>query len=198
MKYLASFMLLALAGCAAQPTVKSWLDPVSSVTITAQTEPLVLVRAEPVPTFNERDYAQLAAIEVNRMGERRLYLVAILWTTGDLAPAQNVESSFSQIDVQLGDRTVALSRHTGEVSELGIGQPALPLPIPGSRHIYFPVERNDLRAISQSKSIQLTARGVPDSPRRYEEFTDGRQSLSDFLGQLPGEPKGEATRPNSG
>lgn len=187
MKYSALLLMLTLAGCASQPTVKQWLDPVSSVTITAQTEPLVLVRASPAPTANERDYAQLAAIEVNRMGDRRLYLVAILWTTADLSSNQQAgfEDSFSRIEVQLPDRTVALTRHTGEISELGIGEPALPLPIPGSRHVYFPVERNDLRALSQSNRVQLTALGMPNAPRRYEEFADGRQSLSDFLGQLP-------------
>lgn len=187
MKYFVLFLMLAVAGCASQPTVKQWLDPVSSVTITAQTEPLVLVRASPAPSANERDYAQLAAIEVNRMGERKLYLVAILWTTDELSSNKRTrfEDSFAQIDVQLSDRTVALKRHEGEISELGIGEPALPLPIPGSRHIYFPVERHDLRALSQSNSVQLTARGVPDEPRRYEEFADGRQSLNDFLGQLP-------------
>lgn len=185
-KYSALLLSLALAGCASQPTVKQWLDPVSSVTITAQTEPLVLIRATPPPTDNERDYAQLAAIEVNRQGDRKLYLVAILWTTADLSNrATGLEAAFSQVDVRLPDRTVALTRHAGEISELGIGDPALPLPIPGSRHIYFPVERNDLRAISQSRSVQLTARGVPDVPRTYEEFADGRQSLSDFLSQLP-------------
>lgn len=183
---------VAMSGCASQPTVKQWMDPVSSVTITAQTEPLVLVRASPAPTANERDYAQLAAIEVNRMGDRKLYLVAILWTTAELSINQQsgFESSFSQIDVQLPDRTVALTRHEGDISELGIGEPALPLPIPGSRHIYFPAERHDLRAISQSNRVQLTARGVPNAPRRYEEFADGRQSLSDFLGQLPPQPAG--------
>lgn len=205
MKYSALFLLLTtLVGCAAQPTVKSWLDPVSSVTITAQTEPLVLTRDAPEPTANERDYAQLAAIEVNRMGDRRLYLVAILWTTGDLSSDQRAsfENSFSQVEIDLGERTVALTRHLGEIAELGIGQPALPLPIPGSRYMYFPVGRDDLRAISQSHNVQLTTRGIPDAPRRYEEFTDGRQSLSDFLSQLPADssspPQGEAARPNTG
>lgn len=194
MKYSALFLLLALAGCASQPSVKQWLDPVSSVTITAQTEPLVLVRASPVPTANERDYAQLAAIEVNRMGDRRLYLVAILWTTADLSSDQQsrLEDFFAQIEIQAADRTVALTRHTGALSELGIGEPTLPLPIPGSRHIYFPVERNELRAISQSNRVLLTARGVPDAPRRYEEFADGRRSLSDFLGRLPAQAASSA------
>lgn len=187
MKYSALLLsLMILAGCAAQPTVKSWIDPKSSVTITAQTEPLVLIRAEPAPSMNERDYAQLTAIEVNRMGERKLYLVAILWSSGELWSDRQgtFQSAFQQIEVNLGDRTVALTPHTGDVSELGISQ-ALPLPIPGSSPIYFPISRDDLRAISRSGKIQLTARGKPDAPRRYEEWQDGRHSLNDFLGQLP-------------
>lgn len=186
MKYSALLLALLLAGCATQPTVKSWMDPKSSVTITAQTEPLVLVRAGPAPTVNERDYAQLTAIEVNRMGERKLYLVAILWSSGDLRPDRRDSSqhAFDQIDVNVGDRTVALTPHSGEVSELGINQ-ALPLPIPGSDPIYFPISREDLRAISRSSRIELTASGVPEAPRRYEEWQDGRRSLNDFLSQLP-------------
>lgn len=193
MKYSALLLTLMLAGCAAQPTVKSWIDPKSSVTITAQTEPLVLIRAAPAPSLNERDYAQLTAIEVNRMGERKLYLVAILWSSAELWADQNqtFQNAFKQIEVNLGDRTVALTPHTGEVSELGISE-ALPLPIPGSSQIYFPISRDDLRAISHSTRIELTARGVPEAPRRYEEWQDGRRSLNDFLGQLP-----EVSRPQS-
>ena len=187
MKYSALLLsLMILAGCAAQPTVKSWIDPKSSVTVTAQTEPLVLIRAEPAPSLNERDYAQLTAIEVNRMGDRKLYLVAILWSSAELWTDQQgkFDGAFKQIEVNLGDRTVALTPHTGNAAELGINQ-ALPLPIPGSTQVYFPISRDDLRAISRSSKIQLTARGVPDAPRRYEEWQDGRQSLNDFLGQLP-------------
>lgn len=186
MKYSALLLTLMLAACATQPTVKSWMDPKSSVTITAQTEPLVLIRAAPAPSLNERDYAQLTAIEINRMGERKLYLVAILWNSADLWPDQGAtfQSAFKQIEVNLGDRKVALTPHTGEISELGISE-ALPLPIPGSSQIYFPISRDDLRAISRSPRIELTASGVPDAPRRYEEWQDGRRSLDDFLGQLP-------------
>lgn len=186
MKYSALLLsLMILTGCAAQPTVKSWIDPKSSVTVTAQTEPLVLIRSEPAPSLNERDYAQLTAIEVNRMGDRKLYLVAILWTSTELWDQQGkFEGAFKQIEVNLGDRTVALTPHTGNAAELGISE-ALPLPIPGSTQVYFPISKEDLRAISRSSKIQLTASGVPESPKRYEEWQDGRQSLNDFLGQLP-------------
>lgn len=185
MKYSALLLTLLLAGCAAQPTVKSWMDPKSSVTITAQTEPLVMIRAEPAPGTNERDFAQLTALEVNRMGERKLYLVAILWgSTEPGAQSGQVPNAFKQIEVNLGDRTVALTPHAGDASELGISQ-ALPLPIPGSSEVYFPISRDDLRAISHSSRIELTATGIPAAPRLYQEWQDGRRSLNDFLGQLP-------------
>lgn len=193
MKYSALLLSFLLVGCAAQPTVTSWMDPKSSVTITAQTEPLVLIRSQPAPAMDERDYAQLTAIEVNRMGDRKLYLVAILWSSADLWDSQRsvFEDSFKQIELDVGGRTVTLRPHTGDVASLGI-ETQLQLKIDGSRYIYFPISREELRAISSSNRIQLTAGGVPEQPRRYEEWKDGRQSLSDFLSQLP------ELRPNSG
>lgn len=37
MKYTSLLLIVTLLGCSSAPTVKSWLDPVSSATITAQT-----------------------------------------------------------------------------------------------------------------------------------------------------------------
>ena len=187
-----SLLLLSsiLAGCASQPTVKSWMDPVSSATITAQNEPLVLARDDENRPIEERDYAQLAAIEVNRMGDRRLYLVAVLWSTINRTGAERdkFENAFSRIEVQMGERSVVLARHAGEIAELGVGQSQLPLPIPGSKQIYFPIERADLRALASSSHVKLVTQGQPEAAQRYEEWQDGRRSLSDFLSQLPGEP----------
>lgn len=45
------------------------LDPVSSATITAQRERLVLARDEQRHPINERELAQVATVEVNRMGD---------------------------------------------------------------------------------------------------------------------------------
>jgi hypothetical protein len=187
MKYTSLLLMLALWGCSTAPTVKSWLDPVSSATITAQTEPLVLAR-------DERNFAQLAAVEVNRMGERRLYLVAILWSSDRRTQTEreNFENSFTRVELRIDDRSATLARHSGEIAELGVGQSPLPLPIPGSQQVFFPIERADLHALASSNRVQLIALGQPDWPQRYDEWQDGRSSLNDFLGQLPNESKGSA------
>jgi hypothetical protein len=190
MKHSVLLLLLTLAGCMAQPTVTSWLDPVSVATITSQTQPLVLVRLTSSHRISQREFAQLTAIEVNRMGARRLYLVLIPRSSGDLTPKQRAsfESSFGQVEILVDDRSIALTQYEGSIAELGIGQPALPLPIYGWTPIYFPIERADLRALAGSNRIELAALGLPMKPQLYEEWSDGRRSLNDFLGQLPGAP----------
>ena len=71
MKYSVLVSLLLLTGCVAQPSVKSWLDPVSYATITAQSEPLILSRVAITQKLSDRDFAKLLAVEVNRMGTRQ-------------------------------------------------------------------------------------------------------------------------------
>jgi hypothetical protein len=190
MKHSVLLLLLTLAGCMAQPTVTSWLDPVSVATITSQAEPLVLARVSASRRINQREFAQLTAIEINRMGARRLYLVLIPRSSGDFTPKQRAsfEGSFGQIELRVDDRPVVLTKYQGSVAELGIGQPALPLSISGSTFIYFPIERAELRAIAGSNRVELVALGLPTEPQLYQELRDGRRSLSDFLSQLPGEP----------
>lgn len=187
MKYASLLLTLALLGCSTAPTVKSWLDPVSSATITAQSQPLVLARDERTLTSDEREFAQLAAVEVNRMGERRLYLVAILWSSGHRTRTEQetVVNTFARIELRMGDRSSVLTRYQGDIAELGVGQSPLPLPIPGSQQLYFPIERADLRALASSNHVQLVAQGVSEGPHRYDEWQDGRRSLNDFLSQLP-------------
>jgi hypothetical protein len=191
MKYLAPLVLFMLTGCVTQPSVKSWLDPVSMATITAQSDPMVLIRQEKRRTANGRDYAQLTAIEVNRMGERKLYLVAVLWSNAQLTGKQwqNFENTFEQIEVRLDDSPMTLTRLPDDVAALGIGQSPLPLQIPGTRQIYYSIDRPELRAIVASTRIELTALGRADAPQPFEEREDGRRSLSDFLAQLPGESR---------
>ena len=192
MKYTTLLLLSTLLGCASAPTVKSWLDPVSSATITAQSKPLIVARDERASSSDERDFAQLAAVEVNRMGERRLYLVAVLWSSQQhtRAEREEFEKSFARVELRMGDRSTTLARHQGDIAELGVGQSPLPLPIPGSQQLFFPIEHADLNALANSNRVQLVALGEPDAPQLYEEWQDGRRSLGDFLSQLPSPSSG--------
>ena len=149
MKHTTLLLMFTLLGCSSAPTVKSWLDPLSSATLTAQLKPLILSRTEQAGSIEERDFTQLTALEVNRMGERRLYLVAVPWSSGHLTRTQRhqFERSFARVELRMGDRSTTLARHRGDIVELGIGQSPLPLPIPGTQQLLFPIERADLSAL---------------------------------------------------
>lgn len=194
MKYSLLLLLLTLAGCVAQPTVTAWMDPVSVATITSQTEPLVLARVTMSRKINQREFAQLTALEINRMGARSLYLVLTPYSTSDLTYKQRAsfERSFGQIEIRVDDLSVVLTAYQGDVAELGIGEQTLPLPISGSTHLYFPIERADLRALAGSNRIELMALGLPKKTQLYEEWKDGRRSLGEFLSQLPDLNQGAA------
>jgi hypothetical protein len=191
MKYTSLLLMFTLLGCSSAPTVKSWLDPVSAATITAQIEPLILARDEQRRSINERDFAQLTALEVNRMGERRLYLVAVPWSSSHQTRAEqeSFANSFARIELRMGDRSTTLTRHPGDIAKLGIGQSPVPLPIPGSPQLFFPIERADLSALASSSRVQLIALGQPEQPLNYDEWQDGRSSLRSLLDQLPTEAK---------
>lgn len=182
-----------------QPTVASWLDPVTAVTITAQARPLVLTRPETKRRVNGRDYVRLGAVEVNRMGERRLYLVAVLWSNANLSGKQweSFEQSFAQIEMRIDERSIRLTRHPDDVSAMNVGELPLPLPFAGVRQVYFPIQRAELRAIAASDGVEVTTLGLPGLELRYEESEDGRQSLNDFLGQLPGASSMDVARTGS-
>jgi hypothetical protein len=160
---------------------------VSAATITAQGEPLIVARDEQTRSINERDFAQLTAVEVNRMGERRLYLVAVLWSSAQRTRVERdgLEKTFERVELRMADRSTTLARHQGDVAELGIGQSPLPLAVSGSQQLFFPIERADLSALASSDRVQLVALGQPESPQIYQQWQDGRRSLNDFLGQLP-------------
>jgi hypothetical protein len=199
MKYLFPLLLLMLTGCVSAPsTVNSWLDSVTAVTITAPAQPLMFglieppKKFEPMQGFMEREYAQLTAIEVNRMGERRLYLVATSWSkTRPYTQRKMFEAAFTQLELRLADRNVVLTAHEGSLAELNIGQLPMPLQLRGSDYSYFPVERADLKAIVESDRIDLAARGIA-TPLQYEDLTLDRGSLSDFFAQLPPEKPARA------
>lgn len=185
MSLLLLMLPMLLAGRMAQSEVTSWLDPVSVATITSQAEPLTLVRVV-TSSRTKRTFAQLTAIEINRMGARRLYLVLTPRMSDMVTPDQRVsfERSFEQAEIRLDERSVALARYTDSVAELGIGEPAL-LPIFGSRHIYYPIERAQLHAMATSTRFEFIALGL-SNPQPYKERNEGRRSLGEFVSQLPG------------
>jgi len=182
-------LLLSLHGCSSmQPAApRVWLDERTAVMVTAQSRPAVLAREEQMRAINVRDYAQIGAVETNRMGAHHLYLVLLFWSTIDRSPAEHewIAANFSRITLHADDRPIELTRAAVTREELGFGLRPFAHPTPGTGEAYFAVTRSDLQSIALSRTLTLTARGNADTPERYSEWQDGRRGLAAFLAQLP-------------
>lgn len=179
--------LAALAGCAASPAPRTWLDPHTAATITAQGAPTVLARDEQMRAINVRDYAQLGAIEVNRMGERAMYLVVVLWSTIDRSAAEREQllASLARVDIQADDRTIGLSALQDSAREAGVSPHPFVLPTPAAQEVFFPVTREELESMASSESLRLSAHGGAQPAHQYTLWRDGRESLAQLLSKLP-------------
>jgi hypothetical protein len=102
--------LLVLASCAsAGPAVRSYLDTKTAVTVRASTEPWVFAREAPELAANSRDYLDLRLLEVDSMGERRLYLTATAWSTVDRRGAPTAAATvFAQLRLLASSETLDL------------------------------------------------------------------------------------------
>lgn len=182
-------LILLLNGCASTQLVapRTWLDERTAVTVTAQSDPAVLAREEHMRAINVRDYAQLGAVETNRMGTHQLYLVLLCWSTIDRSAAEQERSaaSFSRITLYADDRAIELTRAAPAREELGFSRRPFEHPTPGAREIYFAVSRGDLQSIALSRRLQLVAHRDEAAKDKYLEWRDGRPGLRAFLAQLP-------------
>lgn len=182
-------LILLLNGCSStQPVApRTWLDERTAVTVTAQSDPAVLAREEHMRAINVRDYAQLGAVETNRMGARQLYLVLVSWSTIDRSAVEQErsEADFSRITLYADDRPIELTRAAPAREELGFARRPFEHPAPGAREIYFAAGRGDLQSIALSRTLQLIAHRDGGTPDKYLEWRDGRPGLRAFLAQLP-------------
>jgi hypothetical protein len=119
----APLLLVLLAGCAAEPPVRSALDA-QGRTETRATALVTLAR--PVPRFSEaaRDYLYLAPVEVNETGTRRHYLWLGLATTIDRAWAGAEASEPATLVIVFDGVPVAIPLSPWETAAPGFATPA--------------------------------------------------------------------------
>jgi hypothetical protein len=177
-------IVVCFGGCSASLAPRTHLDPVTAATITVQAEPIVLAFDDQLRASNARDYLQLAAIEINRMGSRELYLGVLHWSTIDRTSAEHDAAARELRHARLlaDDRPIELSTNLQE-RPAGLGVRPYPLPIPGAREFYFPIQKEQLRAIALSRSLTLTplAPAAGHTSPIYRDWQDGRAGLLRFL-----------------
>lgn len=168
--------LLSLIGCTTSPprAPREYLDEQTAATITAVAEPWILAREG--SAGGERDFLNLYAIDVNRMGDHRQYIAALQWFP--------FSSSRPVLELHGGGAPISLRAIDEDARSLGIGAPLVPAPMPGSKWWYFPVDKHVLTSLSQTRSLRATL--VADDERAaYIPWRDGSAELSELTAVLP-------------
>jgi hypothetical protein len=168
---LASTLLLA-AGCATTPSYapREYLDEETAATITIVAQPWVFNRQDAPPQL---DFFKLYAVDVNRMGDHKQYLVVMqYWPDPRLPRAPS-------LSLRGPDREFALEPIAENPRQIGIAQ-SLDKSAPASaRSWFYPLDKPTLQAIAQTRELSaVLVTGNVRAP--YVVWRDGSEALSEF------------------
>jgi hypothetical protein len=176
----AACLSLMLAGCATAIAPREYLDEKTAATITVVAQPWIFTSDAPRSNINERDYLNLYAIDVNRMGDHRQYIAVMQSFFAQDPVNQTLDPT---LELRTAERTLSLTPATETPRQLGIAQPLAEPFAQTSRWWYFPVSREDLAAVAQSKNLRA-ALVMNDTRMGYVVFRDGSAELSEMSATL--------------
>lgn len=176
--------LAIIAACGTASGVRSWLDERSAVTVTAQRKPFIFSREDFPAAVNLRDYAQLGAFEVNRSGERKLYLSLVLWSTMNRSAEQlaQTDAAFATMSIRANDQLIVLQRIAAFRDTPSLGSPAFDLPIAAAHESYYAVTAAQLQAIAEARTLSIGPAAQGEQP--YRLWSDEGRGLAMFLAAL--------------
>jgi hypothetical protein len=139
-----------LGACVATPNVgpRQYLDEQTAATITAVPEPWIFHREGTTPQL---DFVHLYAVDVNRMGEHRQYLVVVKhWPAPDFA-----SEPIPSLEVSAQGRQVRLDAVEASARELGVGQSLDKTAPKGAQSWFYPVDQSLLEVLSRGPDVKL-------------------------------------------
>jgi hypothetical protein len=176
-------LVLTCAGCASAPEqrVREYLDEQTAATITVVAEPWIFSRQRTHERVDERDYLNVYAIDVNRMGDHRQYLAVL-----QSAPLRDAEGRDAPPPtLQLRADGAALSFEPAEdARKLGVAQPVAQSYTYESRWWYYPVNRETLARIANAQDVQASlAAGAASAA--YVPWRDGSAEAAALSAAIP-------------
>ncbi len=172
---LAAALSLLVAACSTTSAthVREQLDERTGVTVTSLPAPLEFYSAQPAAGLQAASFAYLAPLEINRMGQRNIYVwLSVLRGAeedGDAADAM-MHGPFD-LRIVAGSDTVVPAFVSAEARELGLGQPVYQRPAQWVGEAFYAVTLQDIArmaAAADTMAIELSARR--DEPRRYDAW----------------------------
>lgn len=166
--------VLLCAGCASTQTItpRAYLDEKTAATITVVADPWIFNRDSLTPQL---DFVHLYAIDVNRMGDHRKYLVVVkYWPDPEVA-----SSALPELELGLAGGELSLEPVGDDPRALGIGQPVDPSAPHSAQGWFYPIDKTALAAVSEAQGLSL-ALVVGEKRTAYDVWRDGSAALREF------------------
>jgi hypothetical protein len=172
-----------ICGCGSPGSViLDTLDPVTGITISHATVPLVFYRDRSARAAYARDYVNLGPLQVNRMGRRQYFLWAAVWSTLQNTHLANEQDGFETIIVFADGEPLELSSAGWTPQAIGASESVYVKPVASAAEAYYEVTVDQLRLIAEATDIRLKTIGA--QTRDYEPWDSqsaARGNMQAFL-----------------
>ncbi len=159
------------------------LDEKTGTTVTAMGSALEFYSSRPEVGLQAASFAHLGAMEVNRMGERRL----LLWLSvlaGGAAEQQNAAEIPKGLTIMAGSSELQPPFVSNSPREVGLSVTPFRRPADWANDAYFDVTVDQLRELQTAEPLALLVTVSDGRNQRYELWKPERDSLARFLENL--------------
>lgn len=176
--------LAILSACVAQQPAVEYLDEITGITITHSRTPFVLSTEMSADSSVDaaRDYVQIGAIEVNRMGSLKYFLWLGISEVTYSGPKQQHPEEFESIVFAVDDEEFQLDIAGWTEAAIGASDPVYKKLFRDTVDAYYEVTTEQ---IQQLASVELiTFRTIGSSPKEYVSWyrsVTAREDLAQFL-----------------
>ena len=175
--------LSMMSACSAgQPTVVEKLDEKTAVTITYGRTTMSMTPDIPYDRETERDYVQIGAIEINRMGTLAYYLWLGITDVNQIENGNTRPEGFDSIVLSADGEKIQLDVLGWSAETIGTSKPVYKDLFSTSVGAYYRVTLDEIQLLADSDSLLLHTTGSP--PKEFiPSFgtTAFRGDLTEFL-----------------
>ena len=174
--------LFALSACASAP-ISEYMDNDTAATITIASGSFVFARERTDLAIHAQDYITITPVQVNRSGQRTVYLYCQLWSTIDRRFDKEIVPSQSQLALIANDRRVDLPTTATDIRPLGFGHWPIENPTKSTEIRVVAIDAEFLRFIvdATERRIALTSDGLTNY---FLPWRENRKRLQEFLARI--------------
>ena len=174
---------LALAACGGTDVlVADRLDPLTGVTVTSATKPLVFYRDRSAQAAYAKDYVYFGPIEVNNMGTRDYFIWLGVWGTSDLTDRSLTMNDFETVVVYADGEPLSLDVKGWTPGSIGLSEGPYVRPVASATEGYYRVTIDQIRLMAEARDLEIRAGSTgPQHYIAWESAATTAASMQTFL-----------------